>query len=154
VTEHPSDPLFRAEAVQWARGTRPGDPARLDARRTRVLFHLLLVLVGLAALAVAVVPVPTTVTGGAVLDPARGQVVATVPSGGDIAVGDPVTVTVGQSETFDSSVTAIEPHGDVVDVLCPGPSGDGPPLAAVVDVHTGTTSLLGALLRAFVGGTS
>jgi hypothetical protein len=148
------DPLFRTEAVQWARGTRPGDPTRLDARCTRWLFRLLLLVLAAVLAATFLVRLPATIAGPAVLDPAAARVTVTVPAGSDIAPGDRIAVTTGPGDRLDTQVATVLPGDDELVLVAPIPPGAGPPRAGRADIEVGTASLLGTLLDGLRGGAS
>jgi hypothetical protein len=141
------DPLFRDEAVQWARGSRLGDPARLSSRATARLYWLLVALVMAAALMSVLVQVPTTAHGTAAVDFARGQFTAILPTGVEVGPGNPITLFVeGEGGHRRVTVAEVTRSDDLVVLTGEVPFLDGPPRAGRVDVHTGTTSLLQYLL--------
>jgi hypothetical protein len=149
-----ADPLFRDQAVRWASGSRPGDAVRLDAPRTRALFRLLLLLVTVAALAGALVQVPVTASGDAVLDRPQSSLIGRLPPGTDVRVGDRLVVTAEPRVRLRAVVTAVEREDDALMVNATVPSGSMPVVAARIRISTGTSSLIAALVDAFVGGTA
>ncbi len=145
------DPLFRDQAVRWARGVQFGDPSRLSSRRTRILVWVLEALVVTAVAAAAIIQVPTTVSGSAVIQPDGNRYIAALPAGTPIVAGQKVWLSGTGDDLSEVVVTGVQRRGDEMLVTGPVTSVAVPPGAAIpragrVEAPNGTASLLRLVL--------